>query len=81
MLNYTRNEVVDIMILGECHDNYRAAARLFLWSCLHQPDTSGSYLDRPDSSRSCFYWPNQNEALKSILLRSRRGHRVYHFDD
>jgi len=35
MPDYTRNKVVDIIILGECRDNYRAAARLY---CVHFPD-------------------------------------------
>ncbi|EZA50912.1 hypothetical protein X777_09855 [Ooceraea biroi] len=30
MPDYTRNEIVDILlVLGECRDNYRAAAQLY----------------------------------------------------
>jgi len=36
MSDYTQNEIIDIiMILGECHGNYHAAARLY---CVRFPD-------------------------------------------
>jgi len=43
MPDYTQNKVIDIiMILGECRDNYRAAAQLY---CVRFPDRHQHLID------------------------------------